>query len=104
MCHLELVFEIGDGPKPLYQDVGTHFSSEIDDKTFDNRDRNIRQVPRRLLQEVHAILHAKKNLLPICIVHYAYNDGVEHGRTPSDDIQMSHGDRVVRARTKHGVQ
>ena len=71
--------------------------SKVDEQTVERHDTNVVEVPGRLFRKRHALLKGEQRLF----LHRLSNgndDFIDKLRRTSDDIEMSHRNRVERAR------
>ena len=91
--HLELVFEIADGTKTAYHEVGTDVFGKIDQQAVKRLDIDSILAGNDLGKEGDAFAEREERLLALNICH-SYDQSIDEMEAPGDQIFMALRRRV----------
>ena len=97
--HLELVFEVGDGPQALDNDVRVDFFREVNEQVVERHNRNVVHACRSLASEGDTFFDGEQRAL-LRRVGDSHHDFVEHLGCAAYDIKMTVGNGIERSRNQ----
>ena len=100
--HLQLVVEVGDGPEALHDRLGAVVAGEVDEQALEELDAHVVEVGDLLGEHLLALLEREERLRLLRVADDRHDDVVEVARGPLDDVEVTVGDGIERARAEGG--
>ena len=100
--HLELVVEVGDRPQALHDRLGAVLLGEVDEQALEELDPHVGEVRDLLGEHLLALLEREERLRLLRVADHRDDDVVEMARGPLDDVEVTVGDGIERARAQGG--
>ena len=102
--HLQLVVEVGDRAEALDDRLGAVLLGELDEQALEELDPHVGEVRDLLGEHLLALLEGEQRRRLLRVADDGHDHVVEVARGPLDDVEVTVGDGIERARAEGGGQ